>query len=286
MANQLATYTGLVQGLHELAASDSIYGRHTVSNLLTGKVPARLGEIYCPICGDVRGQNVQFHFCPVDVDIATSGAQLYGRPTRESLLMALATSSSAPKVPISKSLAPSLMTYICVQCTQRTTAVIFVGSNGQEIALFHRAGGGIKSPHTPEGVAFYLDQAFRSRTAGAYSACVAMYRGALDALLLQQGFTGRMLGDKLKQFDKAIAEQTAPKWAMDLNAAFLAVLKDLGNGSIHPGADINKQSALDQELTWKVEAAFQMILGLVYEKDVREQRLLLELQSAKTKLVK
>ena len=66
--------------------------------------------------------------------------------------------------------------------------------SGSGIVLPNRTGG-LAMPNTPEGVAFYLDQAAKSHSVGANSAAIAMYRGALEHLLFQQGYKTGMLAN-------------------------------------------------------------------------------------------
>ena len=46
-------------------------------------------------------------------------------------------------------------------------------------------------------VAHYLDQAYRSRTRGAYTAAVAMYRAALEQFLHARGYAKGRLVDRI-----------------------------------------------------------------------------------------
>jgi hypothetical protein len=132
----------------------------------------------------------------------------------------------------------------CVQCDTNFTAVIYDGPDGRSLALLPSTYGGLTTPHTPPGVAYYLDQAQRSQSTGANSAAVAMFRGALEHLLFEQGFTKGTCGTKLIDLEKAVAAGTAPKWANELDGEFLQVMKKLGDGPIHPGdGDVGKQAA-------------------------------------------
>jgi hypothetical protein len=76
-----------------------------------------------------------------------------------------------------------------------------------------------------------------------------MYRGALDQILHHEGFKAGMLGKKLGELERAIASGTAPKWAMELETEYLAVLNQLGSGSIHPN---------DGDIT---KSGFRMVIG-------------------------
>jgi hypothetical protein len=74
----------------------------------------------------------------------------------------------------------------CLQCGTESTALLFEGPNGYELAVFPKVHGGLSTPHTPQPVAYYLDQAKRAQSVGANSAAVAMYRSALEHLLYEQ----------------------------------------------------------------------------------------------------
>jgi hypothetical protein len=162
--------------------------------------------------------------------------------------------------------APSLLQYICVQCEQQYTVLVYAGSAGPGLAVIPESQGGLSTPNTPAGVAYYLDQAYRAESVGANSAALAMYRGALEHLLFQQGYKSGMCGAKIKQLEADIQSSTAPKWAIDLETDFLTVMKQLGDGAIHPNdGDITKQSHLDQSLLVHVKETFRALLFVVYE---------------------
>ena len=184
-------------------------------------------------------------------------------------------------------LAPSLFRFTCVQCDALFTALIYLGPDGPALAVFPSVRGGLTTPRTPKSVAYYLDQAHRAQSVGAYSAALAMFRSALEHLLYEQGYTQRMLGPKLRQLGVAVEDGTAPKWAKELNPAFLAVLKELGDGAIHPNdGDIGTQEAADSTLVALVTQTFQHLLVKVYEEAAREQRALEALQASADKLRK
>lgn len=92
---------------------------------------------------------------------------------------ALVINSSARVVP--EHLPPSLYSYSCLQCDISFTAVIYCAPEGKPaLAIFPLVPGGVSTPHTPEAVGYYLDQAFKSHSVGANSAATAMYRAALE----------------------------------------------------------------------------------------------------------
>lgn len=218
----------------------------------------RAGDLYCSACGESRKMYIKAVFSP---------------PMSEGTGLNLAGE-------IVKQLVPSLFIYSCVQCDTKFTAIIYNSPTGPALAVLQSCHGGLTTPHTPEGVAFYLDQAHKAQSVGANSASIAMFRGALEHLLFEQGYQKGMLGEKIRLLSDDIASNTTPKWALELEMDFLNVLKDLGNGSIHPNdGDVKKQSALDNKLIVQVKTAFQMLLYLIYEVPLKKTELLSSLRA-------
>ena len=207
----------------------------------------RVGQLHCPKCGDVRRMDaiLRYNF---DREMDTG---------------------------------PALATLHCVQCDTSFTALLYQGPAGLALAVLPSTYGGLTTPHTPVGVAYYLDQAQRAHSVGANSAAITMFRGALEHLLFEQGFKDGMCGKKLADLEKAIAAKTAPKWAYELDTEFLTVMKQLGDGSIHPNdGDVTKQEVLDSELIAQVRHTFQMLLFLVYELPLQKQERLMAMKAA------
>ena len=102
---------------------------------------------------------------------------------------------------------------------------------------------------------------------------------------MDQGYKERMLGPKLQALEKGIADGTAPKWTLDLDTAFLKVIKDLGNASIHAeDPDVSKQSQLDTDLYMRVAQTFQELVDLIYEDPLRKAKRLSALQATAASL--
>ena len=176
---------------------------------------------------------------------------------------------------------PMLAVLTCGECDATFTAVVYKEAKTKARAILSASHGGLTTPHTNPGVAYYLDQAQRAHSVGANSAAVTMFRGALEHLLFEQGFKTGMCGKKISDLEKAIEAKTAPKWADELNTEFLTVMKQLGDGSIHPNdGDVTQQAKLDNELIARVRHTFQMLLFLVYELPHEKQNRLLALQAA------
>jgi hypothetical protein len=61
--------------------------------------------------------------------------------------------------------------------------------------------------------------------------------------------------------------------ALQLKPEFLKVMKQLGDGAIHPNdGDIAKQLKLDNQLLAKLAHTFQMLLFLIYELPHEKQK--------------
>lgn len=99
---------------------------------------------------------------------------------------------------------------------------------------------------------------------------MSMYRAALDFLLYEQGFTQGMLGKKISDLEAAIADNSAPKWAKEIDTEFLRAIKKIGNSSIHPNdGDILKQKEIDEKLLNIVDIVFVELLDKIYEQPIR-----------------
>lgn len=213
------------------------------------------GSLFCPSCGEIRKADVELLY-----ERPEDGAPRYLHPLEGRTVQRVLPGE--PRDP----LVPALFRYTCRQCETEFIAVVHQGPDGRDLAVLPSRHGGLRTPHTPDGVAFYLDQALRAESVGARSAATAMYRGALEHLLFEQGYQEGMLGKKLRLLEDAIQEGTAPRWARDLDTDFLAVLKDLGNAAIHPNdGNVAQQETLDRELLAQVKETFAYLLFLVYE---------------------
>lgn len=237
-----------------------------------------IGELYCPRCGGTRRVKAQMVHCRSE-ELRPAGPPLPPHITSQ-------FASPPPLDPrVLDALTPSLFALACVQCDAQFTLLIYAGSTGPSLALLPTVEGGLATPNTPAGVRYYLDQAAKSHSVGANSAAVAMFRAALEFLLMDQGYKERMLGPKLQALEKGIADGTAPKWTLDLDTAFLKVIKDLGNASIHAeDPDVSKQSQLDTDLYMRVAQTFQELVDLIYEDPLRKAKRLSALQATAASL--
>jgi uncharacterized protein DUF4145 len=159
---------------------------------------------------------------------------------------------------------PAVFSAICLQCQTRLSLVIDAGPPVEVVVLGARSPG-LATAHTPQAIAFYLDQAYRSRTRAAHTAATVMYRAALEHLLDDQGFTGKTLQLRIQA---AVAAQ--PSWLGHLDDQLMGAIRRLGNRAVHVnGGDFSKQLSLDRELVREIEQVFLEVLDEIYEAPAR-----------------
>ena len=195
--------------------------------------------LYCARCGGVRRRRIRRLFWSADV---RNGDFMSFRGSTET---------------------PALFSLMCVQCHADAVAVVYMGPSGPELAILESTSGGVATPNTPPGVAYYLDQAHRAEGRAANSAATAMYRSATEMLLFQQGYENGMLNAKI---DALLGDGDPPVWRDRIDPDYLRVLRDLGNAAIHPNdGDIVRQAVLDRKLLLEVRVVFQELLDVIYE---------------------
>jgi hypothetical protein len=159
---------------------------------------------------------------------------------------------------------------------------MYNGPTGPALCLLPSGYGGLATPHAPDSVKFYCDQASRAASVGAYTSAVAMLRPAVDIVLELHGFKQKWLGDKLAALEKAISNKTAPPWTQQYDHEFLIALKQLANDALHTKAE--DVSALaenqDEELYRHSEISIAQLLDVIYERPEREKVRLAKLRSA------
>lgn len=181
--------------------------------------------------------------------------------------------------------APSVHSLTCLECSALCIAVIYAVPGGARLALLRSNYGGLATPNTPAGVAYYLDQAARAQSVGANSAALVMYRAALEHLMLHLGFPENRLADKIKELERQRQQPAAPKWMRDLEPEDLTILARLGNGAIHTnGGDISKQDAIDHDMVVAVMLTFARILEDAIERDLADKDRREKLRTATTLL--
>jgi Domain of unknown function (DUF4145) len=224
-------------------------------------------DVYCPVCGGPRRASMRL---------------LYWRKLSDKEKIVLAVEDPTyNERGIAERFGPIVALMTCLQCRSESTALLFEGPNGYELAVFPKVHGGLSTPHTPKAVAYYLDQAKRAQSVGANTAAVAMYRSALEHLLFDEGYKDRMLGPKIAALLREIEAGTAKQWARDLRSEYLTVIKKLGDAAIHPGdGTVERQQALDNALLRQLEITFAGLLAVVYEREHEEAERLEALKRA------
>jgi hypothetical protein len=183
-----------------------------------------------------------------------------------------------PLPPICEMREPSLFGAICLQCESVLTLLVYRGPDGPAVVALPDTYGGLATPNTPDGVAYYLDQAQRSQAVGALSGAVAMYRAALEHLLHEQGYTTGMLSARITAL---MNDPTPPTWRDQLGRDYLDAINRLGNAAIHANnGDVQQQAVLDAELLLEVRELFVELLDDIYEQPVKKASRLARIQQA------
>ena len=220
-------------------------------------------ELFCPVCGASRRQKVEKFSSYQGFDIIEPGHKIQ---FKQFPIVHIAT---------------------CLQCSTKTTLVLYEGPEKLELAILRNAYGGSVTENTPQEVKYYVDQAYRARMMSALSASMAMYRSALEWILYDQGYVDGMLGAKISKLENDLSNNTAPKWASDMPVELLTAIKNIGNGAIHTnGGDISKQQQIDGSLIELVDIVFAELLDVIYEQPIRRSKNVQKLKSVAANLSK
>lgn len=186
-------------------------------------------------------------------------------------------------------MSPTLVLLHCVQCDTLFTVIIYKHEVDEvleeEVAVFPSKHGGLRTAHTPEAVAYYLDQADRCESVSARSAAVGMYRVALEQMLVLAGYNEPMLGKKIAALEEDLntPNSKAPDWVRGLNPLYLTTIKDLGNGTLHTnGGDISLQANATPELLTQIRTTFRKLLKRAYDDPASEAKHLEDMVAAAT----
>ena len=239
-----------------------------VARLLSQKSesPFEAEAVYCPRCQSERRVEVCIKHLEPDVD------QVFLAVQRVAFAQGSNRATSFEARLKERGIAPSLFTLRCLQCNSGFVLVAHKGPAAEEVSIIPSVEGGISTRHSPPGVAYYLDQAYRAQRVNARSAAIAMYRSALEHLLHDQGYTKGMCGERLKALEKDIQAGTAPAWASRGDTDFMTILKDLGNGVLHTnGGDITLQENATPDLVEEISVSFAALLEEVYERPAEEK---------------
>ena len=237
-----------------------------------GDKEMQTGELFCNTCSR-RSRIHVYEVCGYFGDeIARARASLlrFGgyRPTLPPTDDA--QPSTSQKVPSS---IPSLSRARCSQCLTEYLIVLYESAVGPALVILSNVSGKA-TPHTPEQVAYYIDQAQKSHIAGANSAAVAMYRAALEHLLEQNGYDKAKGNNLASRIDQLIVDLAAgvpdSNWAKSIDSEYMHYFRELGNTAPHTNKrDITKQHTLDTDLVRVIEVVFIETLIEVYEKPLQ-----------------
>src|SRR5665648_1118764 len=151
-------------------------GYSSIPQTISRVVEAFNNELFCPKCGAPRNYSV----API-----TSNHYSLDIASKQITFNEL----------------PHLYKATCFQCKSTALLLIYQGPVEVELAVLHDTYSGCITSNAPFEVKYYIDQAFRARSVGAVSAAMAMYRSALEWILYKQGYTKRMLNDKINKLE-------------------------------------------------------------------------------------
>jgi len=219
-------------------------------------------NLFCSHCKDNRLMNVEiWTYKPFNV--FTQGPFKSSYPGNNKL-----SAKNKKKIYI-----PSFWICICNQCKTYHYLVIFPNENKPKAVLLSDSLSGISTPNTPPPVMYYLDQAFKAKMIGANSACIAMYRSALEQLLFEQGYINGMLNNQIIELTSDKKAGKGKDWTKNIDDDLFDYIKELGNGAIHPnGGDITKQQTLDDNLINNIDELFSEFLEIIYEKPIKDKK--------------
>jgi hypothetical protein len=122
------------------------------------------------------------------------------------------------------------------------------------------------SLHAPEEVNRFLDEANKCKAVGAIVAAIAMYRSALEHILIFEGFTTGLLSEKIADLEAALTLNNGPKWSNKVTTEIMSTIKNLGNTSIHAKTvdQLKEMNTMDLN---KYQIVFDYLLFVIYEAD-------------------
>jgi hypothetical protein len=179
-------------------------------------------------------------------------------------------------------LQPRVMEARCPDCDSYSWLVVHERGGNLEVALLAERPDDARLPHAPESVRYYLDQADRALSFGAYSAAAAMFRSTLEHVMHDQGYTAGTLGVRLSQL---LQDNDPPRWLARLTPDVLSMINKLGNGAIHANdGDVAKQAAVDLDLCRLLRDCLSDVVYEIYEREHRDAARIRALQAAAANL--
>ncbi len=163
----------------------------------------------------------------------------------------------------------------CLQCEHETILILHKVDDELTMTSVYSTNQAFDSNTVNKSVCYYMSEALRAESSGAYSASMAMYRATLDCLLYDQGFHEGMLGRKISEM-----KIKHPKWLDGIDERILTVIQKLGNESIHPNnGDIDLQKKFDRDLLFDVKLALSILIKHVYIYPAEERKIVERLSS-------
>lgn len=228
-------------------------------------------ECLCSSCKEKRKMNLQmwdYESNPIKPIIYSGTGSIYNQ-------------DSEKVIQVKDSVFPSLWIATCKQCNEQHFIVLYKLNNNKKILIISESFQGIATNHTPDAVKYYLDEAYKCKMIGANSACVSMYRAALEQVLFEQGYTDGMLNKKIRKLEEDKKNGCSKEWVMNIDEDIFKYIKNLGNGSIHPNdGDISKQYTFNNRLIDSIDIVFKEILNQVYEIPIEKRKLKERLKEA------
>lgn len=103
-----------------------------------------------------------------------------------------------------------------------------------------------------------MAQAFKSRSVGANSAAMAMYRSALEWLLFSLGFKEKDLNIRIDQFEES-------EYSEKIGTEFMDILRLLGNNAVHVNdGDLSLQKSFDDDLLNSTEELLNELINQIF----------------------
>jgi hypothetical protein len=212
----------------------------------------KLGKMHCPECCEETA---------MDATIEKLEGSLL-----QSLVMIVRQQTTCNFMP---DIRPSALRLHCVNCPTSFSVFVYLGANGPDIATFPSRVGGLATPHTPEIVAYFVNQAYLAQSVRAYSASLAMYRTALDKILVSFG-AKKNLKKKIEELKKQYEETGKPRWVRSLTPEALTLLKEIADSQMHANNAI-KEVALENDFLHDVQVIFGFLLFKIYEEEEQKK---------------
>ena len=213
----------------------------------------KLGSIFCPSCCDEVTVNVLLSHMRLTIGQAIL-AQMSGN-----VISGMSYGDTRAYSPTAT--APSLFTYCCVNCPTKFHAVLFRRNQSMQLIVIPSSAGGLGTPATPAAIKYFVDQAFSAQTATALSAAICMYRAALEQILHDQGYTGK-LPKKVNDLNEDFKNKTGKEWVRKVNPEALQIIKDVADTQAHAG---DGTTELETGFMEAVQEVFRLLLAIIYE---------------------